>query len=269
VSETFSQSKKDLIQWLEASAPQTDPDGESPKLYKTPGDRLGAPIPPGLNASDTRSLRAALAREATEVIELSTHSKAKSALLKALYSDSPFLLFLRSFDSEARDYPTLVTSYETDKRRHVNLLDMIPSDYPIIGIRNKADLFDRNPVPSLDAKDEEWFSVVSDLIVNAAYILVSIRGASKGIFDEIGMITYLGKSSKTTIVEAEPPTNVEIQVSKFAALVTGRSPYQPLSDDDHDFLREHNFFVVTESELRSRPDVLGESIRDRSEGRTS
>jgi tetratricopeptide (TPR) repeat protein len=122
----------------------------------------------------------------------------------------PFVLYLRSFESEAYQYtdgpgasgqPTKMWSTQHgatafEKRFAAAIGDRLP----VLGIANPSALLIRAVVPRLQLRNEGWQQVARNLIEHAAFIVMECDALAPGVIWELEAIRDSGRQDETIIV---------------------------------------------------------------------
>lgn len=135
---------------------------------------------------------------------ISTHSKAKTMLLKLLEDDAPFGLVLRTFSTETITGRSVLGEFRAWRRDHPlgELLTQI-SPLPLVGIANPHDPFPLADVPLLECPDD-WLRVVRCLLALAATIFVFCDRLTPGMAIEFLALQAAEREDHTFIILPGP-----------------------------------------------------------------
>ncbi len=141
------------------------------------------------------------------------HRKAK----RIIRSGEPFLLFLRSFSSEAvfrRPEPgaPYLSGQAVHPMSQLLLEEISGGLLPVIQVGNPIDMFIgfRNPCPTLFLDPSIWQSAVGELIKQAQGIVAYVKEWEPGIAWEVMQIVMRRRRDRTVIVISDDPPDREL-----------------------------------------------------------
>lgn len=127
----------------------------------------------------------------------------------------PFVLYLRTFESEAYQYfdepatdgepARMWTTQHGTTTFEEKLAASIGKRLLLLGIANPSDLTVRPVIPRLQLPSEDWQNVMRNLIEHTAFIVMECDALARGVIWELGAICAAGRQDATIIVL--PPKN--------------------------------------------------------------
>ena len=189
------------VQWLRNIDPYDDVDPQQPRKIRRQQTRF-------IRQLHETALRAA--RNA------STHAEAKQVLIECLQKDKSFALYLRNFENEASvkyldgtHQPiasagpvVLLTSWVNGQHEVIenNLVTLLSTRMPVIGLANSANALDWGVVPKLEVTNDDWFKLMAALVGEAQIVIISFQKPTASLRTELATIKRLNKQQHTLIV---------------------------------------------------------------------
>lgn len=140
------------------------------------------------------------------------HRIALDLVKRALANHSPFVIYLRNFDTEAmyREFSSdsdstrvPIVAWEVEHEFERDLIIPLSADIPIVGMCNHDDLMPRLPggvLPKIHVPVSMWMNVVRALVNAAQAIIVDIDEVTEGICIELEIIREQQKQDASVIM---------------------------------------------------------------------
>ena len=169
-----------------------------------------------------------------------SHADALAVLEASRRDGTLFALFLRNFSSEAVDV-TVPMGMEFPFRGSIQfpgysskveapIVAALGGNVPIVSIANPSpNLTLHDCIPKLEVNNDLWQSVLKILIDSAGLIVMLLGSATRGVFEELEMITKRGRSAATVVIVSPGVANDVPMIAdlRSAQLAGGVAPADP------------------------------------------